>query len=301
MTEQRVSQPFTTLISAQDLWRRSRDPEWAILDCRFDLDKPEIGEAAYLQNHIPGAVYVHLERDLSAEPTGRNGRHPLPGTRQLTQTFSRLGIRAGVQVVAYDDDGGAYASRIWWSLRYLGHEAVAVLDGGFSAWRSDGLPLHTGREVRPPVQFVPIERSSMLIEVSEIAEGLDTWRLRLVDARAPERYHGENEPIDPVAGRIPGAVNRYWKDNLDEAGRFLPPAELRQQFESLLGSVPPDRVIHYCGSGVSACHNLLAMNHAGIQGPRLYVGSWSEWSADPNRPFVTGAEPHRDPQASQSP
>lgn len=279
---------YRTLVDVATLAAHLDDPEWAVFDCRFDLEDKARGEADYLQAHIPGAVYVHLERDLSAPVTGRNGRHPLPSLEAMEALFSRLGVHEGLQVVAYDDAGGPYAARLWWMLRYLGHEAVAVLDGGWPAWREAGLPARSGRESRAPAAFRARPRPNLRCEAEEILANLNSPSLILVDARAPERYRGETEPYDPVAGRIPGARNRFWKDNLDPEGRFLPREALRAAFAAVLGEVPPAQAVVYCGSGVTACHNLLAMAHAGLEGARLYPGSWSEWCADPQRPVARG-------------
>jgi thiosulfate/3-mercaptopyruvate sulfurtransferase len=279
---------YTTLISSEELLPHLDDPRWALIDCRFDLADPAAGQAAYLAEHIPGAVYAHLERDLSAPPTGTNGRHPLPPPGILAAVFSRWGIGHGVQVIVYDDSGGGYAARAWWSLRFLGHDAVAVLDGGLQAWVASGHPVRQGLESRRPASFSPSPRSELKIEADQVLAGLGSPGVVLIDARAPERFRGEEEPIDPVAGHIPGALNRPWQTNLDASGRFLPAIALRQQFEALLGASPASSAVAYCGSGVTACHNLLAMAHAGLLGARLYPGSWSEWSSSASRPVATG-------------
>jgi thiosulfate/3-mercaptopyruvate sulfurtransferase len=279
---------YTTLISSKDLRPHLDDPRWALVDCRFDLADPARGQTAYLGEHIPSAVYAHLERDLSAPATGTNGRHPLPPPGILAAVFSRWGIEPGVQVVAYDDSGGMVAARLWWSLRFLGHDAVAVLDGGLSDWTRAGLPLRQGSETRRPASFAAHLRPEMKIEADQVLAGLGSQVMVLMDARAPERFRGAEEPIDPVAGHIPGALNRHWQANLNASGRFLPAAALRQQFETLLVGSPVSSAVVYCGSGVSACHNLLAMAHAGLHGARLYPGSWSEWSSSASRPVATG-------------
>jgi len=278
----------TTLISSEELLPHLDDPRWALIDCRFDLADPAAGQAAYLDEHIPGAVYAHLERDLSAPPTGANGRHPLPPPGVLAAVFSRWGIGHGVQVIVYDDSGGGYAARTWWSLRFLGHDAVAVLDGGLQAWVASGHPVRQGLESRRPAPFSPSPRSELKIEADQVLAGLGSPGIVLIDARAQERFRGEEEPIDPVAGHIPGALNRPWQTNLDASGRFLPAIALRHQFEALLGASPASSAVAYCGSGVTACHNLLAMAHAGLLGARLYPGSWSEWSSSASRPVATG-------------
>jgi thiosulfate/3-mercaptopyruvate sulfurtransferase len=274
---------FTTLISTDELAERLTDPAFAVavVDCRFMLDDVAWGRREYLEGHIPGAVYADLDHDLSAAKTGTNGRHPLPSPDALRATFSKLGIADGVQVVAYDQDVGMYASRLWWLLRWMGHDAVAVLDGGFAKW--DG-PIASGEEHRAPREFVGAPRDDMLV----LADDLLNTDWRLVDARAPERYRGDVEPLDKVAGHIPGAANHFYKHNLDEAGLFLPPGELRGHLAAVVGDVPPDHVVSYCGSGVTGCHNVLALEHAGLHGARLYAGSWSEWSSDPSRPIAKG-------------
>jgi thiosulfate/3-mercaptopyruvate sulfurtransferase len=271
---------YTTLILPEELLPHLDDLGWALIDCRFDLADPAGGQAAYLQGHIPGAVYAHLERT--------NGRHPLPPAGILAAVFSRWGIEPGVQVVAYDDSGGMVAARLWWSLRFLGHDTVAVLDGGISDWTRAGLPLRQGSETRRKAAFVPHLRPEMKIEADQVLAGLGSQAMLLIDSRAPERFRGAEEPIDPVAGHIPGARNRPWQANLGASDRFLPAAVLQQQFETLLGGSPVSSVVVYCGSGVSACHNLLAMAHAGLHGARLYPGSWSEWSSSASRPVATG-------------
>jgi thiosulfate/3-mercaptopyruvate sulfurtransferase len=251
----------------------------ATVDCRFVLDDVNWGRREYEKAHIPGAVYADLDHDLSSAKTGTNGRHPLPSPDALRATFSKLGIADGVQVIAYDQDNGMYASRLWWLLRWMGHDAVAVLDGGFAKW--DG-PTASGEEHRAPREFVGAPRDELLVLADSVANG--DWRL--IDARAPERFRGDVEPLDKVAGHIPGAVNHFYKHNLDEAGLFLPPGELRAHLGAVIGDASPEHVVAYCGSGVTACHNLLALEHAGMHGARLYAGSWSEWSSDPSRPVA---------------
>jgi thiosulfate/3-mercaptopyruvate sulfurtransferase len=280
--------PFTTLISTSALALHIGNPDYAIVDCRFKLDDAGWGELDYGTAHIPGAVYAHLDRDLSGPRSGANGRHPLPAPDVFARTLSRLGIASGVQVVAYDQDGGMYASRLWWMLRWMGHDAVAVLDGGFARWRVEGRITISGSETREPRVFSGAPRPEMALDAKavELLVGDKSWRL--VDARAPERYRGDVEPIDKVAGRIPGAANYFHLTNLDAARSFRTPEELRAQWRGATGDVPPDRIVCYCGSGVTACHNLLALEHAGITGAKLYPGSWSEWSSDPKRPVERG-------------
>ena len=282
---------FTTLISTAVL--ASHLDEAIIVDCRSKLDDEAWGEQEYAASHIPGAVYADLNRDLSGPKTGTNGRHPLPDPHALARTFGRLGIASGVQVVVYDQDTGAWASRLWWLLRWLGHDAVAVLDGGFAKWTAEGRPTTSGSEYRAAREFTGMPRVGMSVDVATVASRLGSRDWRLVDARAPERFRGEKEPIDRTPGHIPGAVNHFFGGNLAADNTFRTPEELRARFAPALGGAPPDRVICYCGSGVTACHNLLALEHAGITGAKLYVGSWSEWSADPARPIETGESGNR--------
>lgn len=280
---------WTTLVSAEALASQLGQPDIAIVDCRFLLNDTGWGEREYLGGHIPAAAYAHLDRDLSGPKTGRNGRHPLPDPAALRQTLGRLGIAAGMQVVAYDQDNAMYASRLWWLLRWMGHQQVAVLDGGFAAWQQMGGPVRAGNEriARRAFEGRPDDTLVASLEtVASLAAGRTGWRL--LDARAPERFRGDVEPLDAAAGHIPGAINHFFQTNLDTNGRFLPAAALRAHLLTRLGETPPDRVVAYCGSGVTACHNLLAMTHAGLYGARLYPGSWSEWSADEARPIATG-------------
>ena len=256
-----------------------------IVDCRFDLADPARGAAAYAVAHIPGAVYAHLDRDLSGPPLDDAGRHPLPRPAQLAEVFGRLGIASGQQVVCYDDMGGALAAaRLWWLLRYMGHTAVAVLDGGWQAWLAAGGPQEAGSPAAASTRFEGSARSAQRVLLAEVP----ALRGHLVDARDPARFRGEVEPIDPRAGHIPGAANHPFRRNLDAAGCFLSPAALREAFTQSLGTLPTASTVHYCGSGVSACHNVLAQVHAGLPEPRLYAGSWSEWCRDPARAAATG-------------
>ena len=279
----------TTLVSVTELAARLADPAWIVVDVRHDLSQPERwGEEQYRAGHIPGALFAHLDRDLSGAKTGRNGRHPLPTPEAAAATFGRLGIEEGRQVVAYDQRNGAYASRLWWMLRWLGHDAVAVLDGGFDAWQRAGLPLATDVPAPRSARFA-IRRVEPTIDTGDVVAALATGALTLIDARGAERYRGDVEPLDPVAGHIPGAVSRPFTVNLDADGQFRPAAALREEFAPLVAGRALDRIVHQCGSGVTACHNLLAMEIAGLSGTRLYPGSWSEWCADPARPVATGA------------
>ena len=275
---------FTTLVSTADL--AANLSSWRVFDCRHDLAKPELGEQQYRQAHIPGALFASLDRDLSAPKTGKNGRHPLPDPSVFGAWLSRSGLNAKDQVVCYDATNGAMAARLWWLLRWVGHDAVAVLDGGFAKWMAEGRPV-TSDIPQPKVTKFPVRvRSDMAMDVAALAK---TLRKRvLLDARAPARYRGEQEPIDPVAGRIPGALNRFNMDNVRGDGLFKSPEDLKRDFQQVLGKHAPGEVVHYCGSGVAACHNLLAMELAGLGGGKLYAGSWSEWQADPKRPREKG-------------
>jgi thiosulfate/3-mercaptopyruvate sulfurtransferase len=275
---------FRTLISTSVLAMHLEDDAVAIVDCRFNLGDESWGEQAYVAAHIPHAVYAHLDRDLSGPKSGTNGRHPLPDPDAVTRTFTRFGITSGVQVVAYDQDNGMFASRLWWMLRWLGHDAVAVLDGGFAKWTAEGRDTRSGTETRAVQTFIAAPRPDLLATVDQVAALRTDRNWRLVDARAPERFRGDVEPLDKVAGHIPGAVNHYYQTNLDADGSFRSPEELRAHMRATLGDHPADRIVCYCGSGVTACHNLLALEHAGLAGARLYAGSWSEWSSDPARP-----------------
>jgi thiosulfate/3-mercaptopyruvate sulfurtransferase len=275
-----------TLVSATDLERHLNDPDWVVCDCRHDLADVEAGRRAYSVSHIPGARFVHLDRDLSEPLTGCNGRHPLPDPDRFARRAGEFGIGNGSQVVAYDASGGYYAARLWWMLRWLGHDAVAVLDGGWDAWMRVGLPVTPDAPAVKPANFLARKRVDAALTAGQIAARMGEPRPLLVDARSPDRYRGENETLDPVAGHIPGAINRFFKLNLESDGRFKPPAALRREFSSALGAIPASDVVHYCGSGVTACHNLLAMEIAGLTGSRLYPGSWSEWVSDRSRPVA---------------
>jgi len=279
---------FTTLISTAALASHIDNPAFAIVDCRYKLDDATWGEREHAASHIPGAVYADLGHDMAGPRNGTNGRHPLPDPHSVAQTFGRLGIAGGVQVVAYDQENGMYASRLWWMLRWLGHDAAAVLDGGFAKWTAEGRPTKTGAEHREPRDFAAALRAGMSVDVGQVASHLGSSEWRLVDARAPERYRGDSEPIDKTPGHIPGAANHFFQWNLDEHGLFRTPEELRARVKESLGDVSADRLVCYCGSGVTACHNLLALEHAGLKGARLYAGSWSEWSSDPSRPIEKG-------------
>jgi len=300
---------YTTLIEAEELaapLARSAGAagDWTVLDCRFDLARPDWGASAYATGHVPNALYAHLDRDLSGPVTPGSGRHPLPSIERLAETFGRWGIDESVQVVAYDQGNGAFAARLWWLLRWTGHRKVAVLNGGFAAWQQAGLPADTVPGERQPRVFTPRLATNAVVSTAELerllaAGALESGASVLVDARGADRFAGDNETIDPVAGHIPGARNQPFLRNVDARGRFLSTAELRERWQATLaaqpagepapGGAPAERVIAMCGSGVTACHNLLALEVAGLPGARLYAGSWSEWIRDASRPVVRGA------------
>jgi len=275
---------YRTLISAEQLNAALGNRDLVVFDCRHDLMKPEAGAAAYAVGHIPGARFAHSDKNLSGEKNGRTGRHPLPDPVVFAAWLGANGVDGGKQVVAYDSAGGASATRLWWMLRWLGHDRVAVLDGGWEGWVAAGLPATDRLPEVQATSFTPAPRPNAYVDVGFVLEHLGDPAVVVLDARAPERYRGETEPIDPVAGHIPGARNRLYKQNLGADGRFKSAEVLRSEFLGLLGGTRPEALVHQCGSGVSACHNMLAMEIAGLPGSRLYPGSWSEWCADPSRP-----------------
>jgi thiosulfate/3-mercaptopyruvate sulfurtransferase len=279
---------YTTLIDPATLAPHLADPDWVVVDCRFDLTDPARGEQEYLDAHIPGARYAHLDRDLSGVKTGANGRHPLPTAEQMRERFGALGIGPGTQVVASDADSGMHAARLWWMLRYMGHDAVAVLDGGLARWIREGHAVRGGREVVRPATFVGAPRDAWRLDAGAVLAHLDDPASLLVDARAEPRFRGDSEPLDQRAGHIPGARNFFFQQNLNDDKTFKSAAALRTAWQAVLRDRPVEQVVMYCGSGVTACHNLLALEHAGLSGARIYPGSWSEWSADPSRPIATG-------------
>jgi thiosulfate/3-mercaptopyruvate sulfurtransferase len=284
--------PFTTLIAADQLRALlAAGSAPVIIDTRFDLADTAAGEAGWAAGHVPGSIYLHLDRDLSGSKTGPGGRfrgrHPLPERGDLALRLGRCGVTPARQVVVLDAQGGMVAARLWWMLRWLGHAAVAVLDGGVPAWVATGGPLVTDPTVATAAAPYP-ERAPLAGTIDADALAARLGRVRLLDARAGERFRGEVEPLDTTAGHIPGALNRFFKDNLDADGRFKPAAQLRADFDALIGARSADPVVHQCGSGVTACHNLLAMEHAGLPGSMLYPGSWSEWSSDPDKPVARG-------------
>src|SRR5262245_43665434 len=279
---------LTALVDTETLARHLSDPDWVVFDCRHDLAAPERGRAEYAQAHIPGARFLNLDEDLSAPKTGKNGRHPLPDPETLVGKLEQAGVDSRKQVVAYDAQGGMVAARLWWLLRWLGHLPVAVLDGGWNQWVAEDRPQTTDVPRPRPARFAGKARNDCWVGSYFVREHLGDETTVLLDARAPDRFRGLNETIDPVGGRIPYARNRFYRDNLEAGGRFKAPEILKEEFRSVLGTAGAQQAVNYCGSGVSACHNLLAMEVAGLRGARLYPGSWSEWSADPSRPIASG-------------
>jgi thiosulfate/3-mercaptopyruvate sulfurtransferase len=270
----------STLVTTEEL---AQHPEWRVFDCRHDLANPALGEQQYLEAHIPGALFAHMDRDLSAAKTGQNGRHALPEAKTFIGWMGRRGLKPTDTVICYDAGSGAMAARLWWMLRWAGHEQVAVLDGGLAKWQREGRPVTAELPQFEAAAYPGRARASMHASLALVEKKLK--RAALLDARAPARYRGEQEPIDPVAGRIPGAKNRFNNDNVQADGTFKKPELLREEFEKILAGKNSGDVINYCGSGVAACHNALAMEVAGLTGSRVYIGSWSEWSADPTRPI----------------
>lgn len=276
---------YKTLIDCEPLFSHPGDPRWVVVDCRFSLADTEWGRTEYEQAHIPGAVYAHLDDDLSGPPVTDAGRHPLPTGEALAKLFSRLGIGNETQVVVYDHVNGMIASRLWWMLRYMGHTAVSVLDGGWQSWQTAGYPVTSGVESNEPAQFTGSPKKKWLVQVDQVPH-IEL----LIDSRAGERYRGELEQIDAVPGHIPGAQHYFYQQNWTTDGRYLPTDQLKQQLQAQLGDTPVSEAVFYCGSGVSACANLLVLAHAGLGDGRLYVGSWSDWISDPKRPIATGNE-----------
>jgi thiosulfate/3-mercaptopyruvate sulfurtransferase len=291
---------YSTLVSTDILAAHLDDDRWAIVDCRYELNDAAWGHAQYLASHIPGAAYASLSHDMSSAPDGTNGRHPMPSPDAMARTFAGLGIGTGIQAVLYDQDNGIFASRLWWMLRYMGHDAAAVLDGGWAKWTSEGRPTRGGEETHPRATFTGTPRAGARLTVREVEQSIGDRSTLLVDARAPQRFEGQAETLDRVAGHIPGAANHFYQSNLEPDRTMLAPERLRANFEKVLAGRSPDEVVMYCGSGVTACHNLLAMEHAGLRGARLYSGSWSEWSSDPSRPTEKGPpDPARGRPSSQ--
>jgi thiosulfate/3-mercaptopyruvate sulfurtransferase len=279
---------YTTLIETAELAAALADPRCAIIDCRFDLAQPDWGARAYAAGHIPQALYAHLDRDLAGAVRADTGRHPLPARADWIATLNRWGIDERVQVVAYDQGNGAYAARLWALMRWVGHRKVAVLNGGFAAWVAAGLPVSAAVDTRTPARFIPCISTLGTLSTQEVERALAERQILLVDARGADRFAGENEAIDPIAGHIPGAKSQPFAGNLDAHGRFLPAPTLRRRWQEVLGTRPASELVAMCGSGVTACHNLLSLEIAGLPGARLYPGSWSEWIRDPARRVARG-------------
>lgn len=281
--------PFTTLIDAATLSRNLGRGDLVLFDCRFELGNPQWGEREYAAAHLPGAQFLHLDRDLSSAIAEGTGRHPLPDPHEFARTLAARGVGAHCQLIAYDQGNGVYASRLWWLARWIGLDRVAVLDGGIAAWRSAGLPLTHEVPVPTPRNLVAQVNERAWLSTAAVDETRLLPGTLLIDARGADRFAGRNETIDPVAGHVPGARNHPFAGNLGVDGRFLSAEQLRLRWSVILGSLPASSVVAMCGSGVSACHNLLALEHAGLSGGRLYPGSWSEWIRDPSRPTAVGA------------
>lgn len=281
---------YTTLISAKKLERYISEPSWVILDCRFSLANPDSGRLSYQAGHIPGAIYLDLKHDLSGKAVkGVTGRHPLPEVEAISSTFSACGIDDEVQVVAYDDVGGALAAaRAWWLLRWLGHEQVAVLNGGIQQWEKAGFMLNTEDAQKTKRAFTPHVRPDLVVSTSQVEAMRQDADYRVCDARSAERFRGENETIDPLAGHIPGAVSLPYAGNLKMDGTFRLVNRLHDRYQQVLGDAPAERVVFYCGSGVTSAHNILAMMVGGLGEAKLYAGSWSEWITDANRAIAVG-------------
>ncbi len=275
------------LVSTEALARHLQD--WVIVDCRHSLQDTEAGRRAYLAGHIPGAHFLHADRDLSGPMTGHNGRHPLPSPEAFIATLEQMGVGPAQTVVAYDDMGGAFAARLWWMMRWLGLDQAAVLDGGWQRWTAEGRPVSVAVPEPRAAVLSAQARTGDTVDTAFVLEHLQDPAMCLIDARAADRFRGENETLDPVGGHIPGARNRFFRDNLDAEGRFKPPAVLKAEFEALLAGVAPEHVVHQCGSGVTACHNFLAMEYAGLTPGRLYPGSWSAWCSNPSLPVALGS------------
>lgn len=278
-----------TVVSTEDLAKHLDDPRWVVFDCRFTLTDTDAGRRAYAAGHIPGARYAHLDEDLSGPILpGQTGRHPLPDPQTLAKKLYEWGVGVNRQVVVYDDSFGSMAVRMWWLLRWLGHPGVALLDGGFPKWVREMRPVTSEVPVIEKGNCVCLPERSQLVTAEEVQQAMNDGSSLLIDARNERRFTGEYEPLDPVAGHIPGAINWDFEENLDIDGTYLPPEALRENYQALLKGRAPWQVIHTCGSGVTACHNLLAMEIAGLPGSKLYVGSWSDWITDPSRPIATG-------------
>jgi thiosulfate/3-mercaptopyruvate sulfurtransferase len=281
-----IGTPYTALVSTDLLFDHLQDPDWIIFDCRFDLMNPGWGLHDYQKHHIPGAIYAHLNDELAGPIQTTTGRHPFPKPEHWVETLSNWGVNPGKQVVIYDSSGGSNAARMWWMLRWIGLTRAAVLDGGLDAWLRDSRPQAAGIEIGKPTWFFGRPNPKLLVKTNEVDRiRLDPQHI-LIDARSPVRFRGEQETIDAAAGHIPGAINHFYGDNLTPDGKFLSPEILREKYLSLLHGLPPQNAVIYCGSGVTSCHVLLALEAAGLPGARLYPGSWSEWIRDPQRPIA---------------
>jgi thiosulfate/3-mercaptopyruvate sulfurtransferase len=274
------------LVTTAELADHLNDPDWVIFDVRHELSDVEKGRRSYAAGHIPGAYFLHVDEDLAGPKNGKNGRHPLPDLATFAAKINDRGVAPGKQVVIYDDLGGNFAVRLWWMLKWLGHDRVAILDGEWPLWEKEGRPVTTDVPALRKGNFVPRPELGATVDTAFLERFHDDSSIKLLDARAPERFAGLKEPIDPVAGHIPGAVNRFWQKNLNPDGRFKAPQQLRHEFDEMLGGAAAQPVVHTCGSGVTACHNMLAMAVAGLPMGRLYPGSWSEWCSDPSRPVT---------------
>ena len=278
------------LVSPAELAGHLTDPQWIVFDTRHDLMDPAKGPRLYAEGHIPGAFFLHMDDDLAAPKTGTNGRHPMPDIHEFAAKINQCGVTPDSQVVVYDDIGGNFAVRLWWMLRWLGHEKAALLDGGYPLWTKEGHPVSKEAPAPREGSFVPRPHLGSTVDVHFMEQHHGDPSIKVLDARAAERFQGLKEPIDPVAGHIPGAINRFWQQNLNPDGRFKAPKQLRAEFEQLLGP-EAERTVHMCGSGVTACHNAFAMELAGLPPGRLYPGSWSEWVSDPARPVAKQPSP----------
>jgi len=285
------SRDYSLIVSAEEVLANLLNPDWIIVDCRFSLADPTWGEAEYRALHIPGAVYADLDRDLSGTKTPAIGRHPLPSPQKTFEIFSKLGIDDSKQVVVYDATSGSFAARLWFMLKLYGFSRVAVLDGGFVFWHMQGFPIESGENHNPPAEFKGSYNPEMIVTTAQMERMIEDRDWHIIDARASERYAGDTEPIDPVAGHIPGALNRFHEFNLNGDGLFKSPNQLKDEFQPLLDRQHPERTVMYCGSGVTSCHHIIAMVLAGYPMPRLYPGSWSEWIRDPSHPIKQDRNP----------
>ncbi|WP_281890871.1 sulfurtransferase [Paenibacillus sp. YYML68] len=278
---------MVTIVSREWLFEHGTDEHVIVMDCRYVLGSPDAGRSAYAVEHIPNAVFIDMEHDLSGPKGAHGGRHPLPDIQELAGKLGRLGVGPDAHVIAYDDQGGAMAARLWWLLVYMGHDRVSILDGGYTAWKEAGYPVTDDTPIVHPVEFAANVRSDMLVTVDDVKQRLERRDVVLIDSREARRYEGIEETIDKKAGHIPGAINRFWKEGLNERGLWRTPDEQKQRFAEL-GEA--QEVIVYCGSGITACPNVLALKQAGIEQVKLYAGSWSDWISYEDNPVATGKE-----------